>query len=368
MKVTLKNVTKKYGSNTAVNNFSAELPDGHLICLLGPSGCGKSTLLNMICGITDVTEGQIFFDDKDVTKISPDRRNIGMVFQNYALYPHMTVLENICFPLEIKKISKSERIAKAEEAARLVHVDSLLKRYPSELSGGQQQRVAIARALVKSPSLLLMDEPLSNLDARLRLEMREEIRRIQSETGVTTIFVTHDQEEAMSISDSIILMKDGNFVQSGLCQQLYLEPKNLFVAEFLGNPPVNRINASAEMNSCLQITPSGTDVCLKFNFPENSKISQNECILAVRPESFALVKNENSDEKYFVEQNKPFACRVSRISEMGKDRIVYVKAGDCEIRAILPAEQNISEGDEINLVLKKKGTFVFEKASGKRLV
>lgn len=370
MKVTLKNVTKKYGSNEAIKNFSAELPDGHLICLLGPSGCGKSTLLNMICGITDVTDGQIFFDDKDVTKISPDKRNIGMVFQNYALYPHMTVLENICFPLEIKKISKSERIVKAEEAARLVHVDTLLKRYPSELSGGQQQRVAIARALVKSPSLLLMDEPLSNLDARLRLEMREEIRRIQSETGVTTVFVTHDQEEAMSISDSIILMKDGNFVQSGLCQELYVEPENLFVAEFLGNPPVNKIDVSAQINSCLQITPSGTDVTLSFAECTAEDVAQKEFVLAVRPESFVLEKDLSSkdSEKYYVKQNKPFSCRVERISEMGKDRIVYVNIAGTEVRTILPDDEEISEGKIMNLYLRKKGTFLFEKASGKRLV
>lgn len=204
MKVKLQNITKKYGQTTAVNDFSAELPDGHLICLLGPSGCGKSTILNMLCGIVSVTEGKILFDDEDVTKLPPDQRNIGMVFQNYALYPHMTVLENIAFPLEVKKVPKLQRIEQATQIAKLVHVDMLLKRYPAELSGGQQQRVAIARALVKNPKLLLMDEPLSNLDARLRLEMREEIRRIQQETGVTTVFVTHDQEEAMSISDSIL--------------------------------------------------------------------------------------------------------------------------------------------------------------------
>ena len=257
MKVRIDNVTKTFGQTTAVSNFSAELEDGHLICLLGPSGCGKSTLLNMLCGIIPVSQGQIFFDDKDVTKLPPDQRNIGMVFQNYALYPHMTVAENIAFPLEIQKVKKDERKARVEEIAKLVHVDNLLRRYPSELSGGQQQRVAIARAMVKKPQLLLMDEPLSNLDARLRLEMREEIRRIQKETGITTVFVTHDQEEAMSISDSILLMKDGVLIQNGLCQELYVNPNCLFVAEFLGNPPAN-------------------------------KIIQDDKILAIRPEAFIL--------------------------------------------------------------------------------
>ncbi len=209
MKVHLERVTKRFGSVTAVRDFTATLEDGELVCLLGPSGCGKSTILNMLSGILPVTEGTVLFDDTDVTRLPPDKRGVGLVFQNYALYPHMTVRQNICFPLEIQRVPKTERFRRADEIARLVHVDTLMDRRPGELSGGQQQRVAIARALVKRPRLLLLDEPLSNLDARLRLEMREEIRRIQQETGVTTIFVTHDQEEAMSISDRIILMREG---------------------------------------------------------------------------------------------------------------------------------------------------------------
>ena len=323
MKVRIDNVTKKFGHTTAVSNFSAELQDGHLICLLGPSGCGKSTLLNMLCGIIPVTEGQIFFDDKDVTKLPPDQRNIGMVFQNYALYPHMTVAENIGFPLEVQKVKKEERKARIEEIAKLVHVDNLLKRYPSELSGGQQQRVAIARAMVKKPQLLLMDEPLSNLDARLRLEMREEIRRIQKETGVTTVFVTHDQEEAMSISDSILLMKDGLLIQSGLCQELYVNPNSLFVAEFLGNPPAN-------------------------------KIVEDDKITAIRPEAFTLDPNGTEAEIQF-------------ISEMGKDQIVTMTYLGNTIRAILNLDDmNVGSGSKIKVGLKKKGVFTFDK-EGRRL-
>ena len=318
MKVRIDNVTKKFGHTTAVSNFSAELQDGHLICLLGPSGCGKSTLLNMLCGIIPVTEGQIFFDDKDVTKLPPDQRNIGMVFQNYALYPHMTVAENIGFPLEVQKVKKEERKARIEEIAKLVHVDNLLKRYPSELSGGQQQRVAIARAMVKKPQLLLMDEPLSNLDARLRLEMREEIRRIQKETGVTTVFVTHDQEEAMSISDSILLMKDGLLIQSGLCQELYVNPNSLFVAEFLGNPPAN-------------------------------KIVEDDKITAIRPEAFTLDPNGTEAEIQF-------------ISEMGKDQIVTMTYLGNTVRAILNLDDmNVGSGSKIKVGLKKKGVFTFDK-------
>ena len=232
MKITLNHLTKQFTNTVAVQDFNAVIESGHLIALLGPSGCGKSTMLNMISGILPVTSGNIYFDDADVTELSANHRGVGLVFQNYALYPHMSVLENICFPLELQKVKKQERIERAKNMAKLVHVDTMLDRKPSQLSGGQQQRVAIARALVKNPKVLLLDEPLSNLDARLRIEMREEIRRIQQETGVTTIFVTHDQEEAMSISDEIILMKDGVLQQIAKPQQLYDQPVNCFVADF----------------------------------------------------------------------------------------------------------------------------------------
>ena len=344
MKVQLNNITKKYGQTLAVDNFSTELPDGHLICLLGPSGCGKSTILNMLCGIIPVTQGNIFFDDKDVTKLPPDQRNIGMVFQNYALYPHMTVQENIAFPLEVQKVSKKERFAKAEEIAKLVHVDGLLKRYPSELSGGQQQRVAIARALIKNPALLLMDEPLSNLDARLRLEMREEIRRIQQETGVTTVFVTHDQEEAMSISDSIVLMKNGVLIQSGLSQELYNNPNCRFVADFLGNPPVNQLKLNAEQLKIISETAG-------FNLTD---ISEKDVTVAIRPESFT---DTNSLE-----------AEVVSVSEMGKEQIVNLKIFDNTVRAILNTDKTYVSGNKISIGLKKKGIFVFDEKTGKRLV
>ena len=220
MKVVLQNLTKRFPNLNkklddviAVNDFSFEIPDGKLIGLLGPSGCGKSTTLNLICGLEMPTSGKIFFGEDDVTDLPPENRGVGLVFQNYALYPHMTVRQNIMFPLQnLKgkdKLSKAEMLKRAEEAAKLVQIDQLMDRKPAEMSGGQQQRVAIARALVKMPRVLLLDEPLSNLDARLRLQTREEIRRIQRNTGITTIFVTHDQEEAMSISDLIVVMKEG---------------------------------------------------------------------------------------------------------------------------------------------------------------
>ena len=202
MQVRVENLTKEFGTVKAVDDVTFAVADGKLTGLLGPSGCGKSTMLYLICGLEKPTKGRIFFDDKDVTDLEPEERGLGLVFQNYALYPHMTVLQNIMFPLECMKVDKNEAKQRAIEMARLTRVDEYLTRRPGQLSGGQQQRVAIARAMVKNPSILLLDEPLSNLDARLRIEMRSEIRRIQKETGVTTVFVTHDQEEAMSICDN----------------------------------------------------------------------------------------------------------------------------------------------------------------------
>ena len=276
MKVTLQNLTKKFPSRSkknpadviAVNDFTFEIPDGKLIGLLGPSGCGKSTTLNLLSGLQKPTSGKIFFGDDDVTDLPPEHRGVGLVFQNYALYPHLTVRQNIMFPLEnLKgkdKLSKEAMQAKALEAAKLVQIDGLMDRKPSELSGGQQQRVAIARALVKMPHILLLDEPLSNLDARLRLQTREEIRRIQRETGITTIFVTHDQEEAMSISDLIVVMKDGILQQIGKPQEVYDDPTNLFVAKFLGTPPINVFDGTVSSGK-LYI---GEEAVMEVNCPD----------------------------------------------------------------------------------------------------
>ena len=258
MKITLQNLTKKFpargkkerGEVVAVNDFNFEIPDGELVGLLGPSGCGKSTTLNLICGLLKPTAGKIFFGEDDVTGLPPENRGVGLVFQSYALYPHLTVEQNIRFPLEnLKgpdKLSKEKMREKVYEAAKLVQIEGLMERRPGELSGGQQQRVAIARALVKMPRVLLLDEPLSNLDARLRLQTREEIRRIQKETGITTVFVTHDQDEAMSISDRIVVMKDGVVQQIGKPQEVYDNPVNLFVAKFLGTPPINVFEGSVK--------------------------------------------------------------------------------------------------------------------------
>ncbi|MBQ4116492.1 MAG: ABC transporter ATP-binding protein, partial [Clostridia bacterium] len=310
MKVVLQNVTKKFPSRNkkektdviAVNNFSFEIPDGKLIGLLGPSGCGKSTALNLISGLQKPTEGKIFFGDDDITKVPPEKRGVGLVFQNYALYPHLTVKQNITFPLENlkgkEKLTKAQMNEKAEEIAKLVQIDGLLDRKPSELSGGQQQRVAIARALVKMPRVLLLDEPLSNLDARLRLQTREEIKRIQNETKITTVFVTHDQEEAMSISDMIVVMKDGVIQQIGKPQDVYDEPVNLFVAKFLGTPPIGVYEGRTE-NGKLYI---GNDCIFDVDVKENKEFT-----VAVRPEG------------YILNPNGAFECTLNGVEVMGRD-------------------------------------------------
>jgi len=349
MKIRLENIVKRFDDNTAVDNFSAEIESGELVTLLGPSGCGKSTMLNMLSGILYPTEGKIYFDDDDVTFMSSEKRGIGLVFQNYALYPHMTVLENICFPLEIQKVPKAERIERAKKMAELVHVETMLNRKPGQLSGGQQQRVAIARALVKKPRLLLLDEPLSNLDARLRIEMREEIRRIQLETGVTTIFVTHDQEEAMSISDHIILMKLGVLQQYDKPQYLYDQPANCFVADFLGNPPINKIEGVVE-NGKVLLGEEKVDSLVKVdNVEDGTKV-----YLSFRAESVIL------------DNNSPLKATVLLTSVMGKETITSFDLAGHEGRGYMNSEIELKKDEEIGISFKKSGVFVFDYETGER--
>lgn len=257
MKIELRNLRKEYKQLRAVDDVSVEIEDGELVCLLGPSGCGKSTTLFMLAGLILPDGGEILFDGKRVDDVEAEKRDIGMVFQDYALYPHMTVEENIAFPLKMKKVKKEKRKELVLEVARLMQIESLLSRKPKKLSGGQQQRVAIARALVKKPSLLLLDEPLSNLDARLRMELREDIRALQRKVGITTIFVTHDQEEALSISDRILILNKGKLQQFATPREIYKTPANEFVGSFLGNPVMNRYDGIQEGGSVFFHTKEG---------------------------------------------------------------------------------------------------------------
>lgn len=363
MKVILQNLTKTFPGRgrkareevTAVNDFSFEIPDGQLIGLLGPSGCGKSTTLNLLCGLQKPTSGRIFFGEDDVTDLPAEKRGVGMVFQNYALYPHLTVMQNIIFPLQnlkgADKLSKEQLKEKAYEVAKLVQIDGLMDRKPAELSGGQQQRVAIARALVKMPRILLMDEPLSNLDARLRLQTREEIRRIQRETKITTVFVTHDQEEAMSISDMIVVMKDGVIQQIGKPQEVYDAPANLFVARFLGNPPINTFKGTVKDHK-LYI---GQDAVLDMK-----DMPDQEVIVGIRPEGFVL------------DQEGTLNCRPSGVEVMGRD-ITVICANEASdnpaIRAIVSAENQVDLTlGKVRFHVKPNKVFVFRRETEERII
>jgi len=241
-RILLKNVTKKFGEVTAVKNLNLEIKDGEFMVLLGPSGCGKSTTLRMIAGLETPTEGEIWIGDSIVNDVDPTKRNVAMVFQSYALYPHMTVFGNIEFPLKMSGVPKEERAKKVKEVAEFLGIDALLNRKPSELSGGQQQRVALARALVREPQVFLLDEPLSNLDAKIRTQMRFELKKLLSyELGITTVYVTHDQVEAMTMADRIAVMNKGILQQVGTPDEIFYRPKNTFVATFVGSPPMNLI-------------------------------------------------------------------------------------------------------------------------------
>ena len=362
MKIVLEHLTKRFPNRNrkiksevvAVDDFTFDIPDGTLIGLLGPSGCGKSTTLNLISGLETPTEGRIFFGDRDVTNLPPEKRGVGLVFQNYALYPHMTALENIMFPLGNlrgdERPSKEEMRERAREAARLVQIDSLLDRRPSEMSGGQQQRVAIARALVKKPEVLLLDEPLSNLDARLRLQTREEIRRIQRETGITTIFVTHDQEEAMSISDLIVVMKDGAVHQIAKPQDVYDDPVNLFVAKFLGTPPIDVFDGEVKGGTLF----IGEDAVLPARGAADGPVT-----VGVRPEGFVP------------DPNGALLCGLDRVEVMGRDTSIVFRHEGLNAdsgRAIVDAEAARGlESGEVRFSLKPSKTHLFDKTTEARI-
>ena len=281
MRVRLDKFTKRFGSVTVIENLSLDINSGEMLALLGPSGCGKSTTLFAICGIHLMDEGRLLFGDRDVTSLPSQKRQVGVVFQNYALYPHMNVYDNIAFPLRVRKDKEKDIRRQVHEVAELVHVPELLERKPAQLSGGQQQRVALARALVRRPDILLLDEPLANLDTKLRLEMRSEIRRIQQETGITAVLVTHDQVEAMSMCDRIAIMRDGEIVQLGKPDEMYKNPVSDFVAGFLGNPPISFVNAEFS-NGLFQMLNSTQT--LSLSHISESLTTGDQVRLGIRPD------------------------------------------------------------------------------------
>ena len=339
MQVRFEDVTLIFGQKTVLNNINFTLPDKELISFLGPSGSGKSTTLYLISGLLEVTSGKIFFDNKDVTNLDPAKRGIGLVFQNYALYPHMTVLDNIMYPLKIAKMSKSDRVKKAKEMAELTQISDQLDKFPGQLSGGQQQRVAISRALAKEPSILLMDEPLSNLDARLRIEMRQEIRRIQQETGITTVFVTHDQEEALSIADNVMVLNDGEIQQMSDPVTLYRQPNNLFVAQFIGSPVMNVFDRyHAGLNQAHDI------------------FSKDWYQFGIRPEHFEL----GSPVDYLVRGT------IQNIEFVGKDITTHLIIDGQTIVISDLSVENYTVGQELFLAVKAENIIYFDEKGQRR--
>jgi multiple sugar transport system ATP-binding protein len=353
MEIKLQQLTKIFQAKdktetVAVKDFEITIPSGKLVGLLGPSGCGKSTTLYMIAGLLKPNNGKIFFGDEDVTEMAPEDRGIGLVFQNYALYPHMTVRQNIMFPLENLKVPKVEANIRAQEMADLVGIGELMNRKPKQLSGGQQQRVAIARALVKKPRVLLLDEPLSNLDARLRLQTREEIKRIQRETGITTIFVTHDQEEAMSISDEIVLMEFGIKKQVGEPQDVYDKPDNLFVAKFLGTPPINIFNGEI----------INKEIHLNGAIIGKTKAPDQEVVVGIRPEGFKISKTTGLE------------LEINMVETIGRDTTLIIndiQETERSSRVIIDSSNKVKPGDKIKFSIKPNKLFLFNKETGERI-
>lgn len=362
MKVVLEKLTKKFPPRNkkngvevvAVDSLAFEIPDGKLVGLLGPSGCGKSTTLYLICGLETPTSGRVFFGEDDVTDLPAENRGVGLVFQNYALYPHLTVRNNILFPLQNlkgkQKLTKQEMLKRADEAAKLVQIETLMDRKPAELSGGQQQRVAIARSLVKMPRVLLLDEPLSNLDARLRLQTREEIKRIQRETGITTVFVTHDQEEAMSISDMIVVMKDGAVQQIGGPQEVYDDPVNLFVAKFLGTPPINVFDAQVKGGKLV----IGDEAVMDVPGAADGKV-----YAAIRPEGFIC------------DANGALSLNLTAVEVMGRDISVVSTHPACQapiVRAIVDSGNAIDvTSAKVRFSLKPNKVLLFSHETEERI-
>ncbi|MDY0235292.1 MAG: ABC transporter ATP-binding protein [Gudongella sp.] len=353
MNIKIENISKNFKNIKAVDDLSVEINDGELVTFLGPSGCGKSTTLFILAGLYTQDHGNIFFGNVKVNDLETEKRNIGMVFQNYALYPHMTVLKNILFPLEMQKIPKKDSLAKANELLELLKIRELQDRKPNQLSGGQQQRVAIARALIKSPQVLLMDEPLSNLDAKLRVETREEIKKLQQHLGITTIFVTHDQDEAASISDRILIMNNGKLQQFDKPRQIYNNPNNLFTAKFMGNTPINIFSLRKNLNG---FSITDTSITLP-EIPILRDLGEPEFLIGIRPEHFEICTVEDGILVGIVEL----------VEMQGKDNLITFSIGNLKCRCFSSPKLSPKTNDKIGLKIKSESILAFNKNTGDKL-
>jgi multiple sugar transport system ATP-binding protein len=364
--LTIKGLTKKYNETIAVENLDLEVKDKEFLVLVGPSGCGKTTVLNSIAGLINIDDGEIWFGEelvdsprKKIFKI-PQKRGVAMVFQDYAIYPHMTVYSNMAFPLEVRKVDNKEIETRVTKAAKILGIDHLLQRKPKALSGGQKQRIALGRAIVRNPKIFLMDEPLANLDAKLRVQARVDLKKLQEELGVTNIFVTHDQIEAMTMGDRIALMNNGRIEQIGTPLELYQKPKNLFVADFIGSPPINKFQGE------LVKKDDSMGIDLKYLFyPLASKQSVSivdkeatKVIIGIRPENVLIAQNK---------KDGLFQAEILRIEPIGKEYNIHLKVEQTTFISIEKSADNFHEGEKVWITFSNDYIYFFNQKSGEVL-
>ncbi|UCE15864.1 MAG: ABC transporter ATP-binding protein [Candidatus Bathyarchaeota archaeon] len=361
-KVLLKDLTKRFGDVIAVDSLSIEVQDKEFLVLLGPSGCGKTTVLRCIAGLETPEQGEIYIGDKVVNDLDPKDRNVAMVFQSYALYPHMSVYSNLAFPLENAKLPEEEIKSRVQQVARLLKIEALLKRKPKQLSGGQQQRVALGRAIVREPQVFLMDEPLSNLDAKLRIYMRAELKKLQKEIGVTTIYVTHDQVEAMTMGDRVAILNEGILQQKGSPDDIYFHPSNVFVAGFIGSPPTNFFDCNL-----IEGVPCTLDTGeFRYPLPEHmAKIAEQctsgVCVLGVRPQD-VLVYRDAAGKKGLIRS------KLEVTEPLGDKQILNLKVGDYLVKAVVDPDFRAEMGDDLWVKIPAKKAYLFDKKTGKALI
>ncbi|RZL65458.1 MAG: ABC transporter ATP-binding protein [Variovorax sp.] len=346
-RVRMEGVVKKHGSFTALHGMDLSIAPGEFFALLGPSGSGKTTTLRILAGLEEIDEGRVWLDDADVTHQQPGERDVAMVFQSYALYPHMTVAENIAFPLKMVGVARSEIDTAAKDAAAKVNIGHLMDRRPGQLSGGQQQRVALARAIVRKPRLFLLDEPLSNLDAKLRIETRAELRRLQRSLGVTAVYVTHDQEEAMTIADRVAVFMEGRMVQIGTPKDIFMRPATVAVAGFIGTPPMNLLPAHLQ-GGVVRIEGAAVPVAA-------APTGEREVTLGVRPGDLRIAA-------------QGIAARVEFVEDLGDALIVNLTVGTHRVKLKCdPASVALAEGQPVHLSFSPEAAHLFDRASGQRL-
>ena len=362
----INSVRKTFGSLDVLKGIDIDVQPGQFLILVGPSGCGKSTLLNMIAGLESVSSGQISIGERDVTHASPRDRDIAMVFQSYALYPNMTIRRNISFGLEVRKVPKAERESIVERVSRTLQIEHLLDRKPSQLSGGQRQRVAMGRALARDPSVFLFDEPLSNLDAKLRVEMRTEIKELHQRMGTTIVYVTHDQVEAMTLGDLIAVMKDGEIQQLGSPRQIYDDPANSFVAGFMGSPSMNFIPAKVIMADNGPALDLNADSEIRLPAParidELVSWQNREVVLGIRPEQITQVGGEQDRQGAY-----DISCRIDIVEPTGPDTLVYTRVNDTKVVGRVHPSANPTAGETMPLVFDLAKAVFFDPQSGTRI-